>query len=353
LGDSGRTEKPTPRRLQKAREDGRFPTSREFVSAVQFVTFIALLGAYGEECIASLENIMRTMLAGAFRGELTAARLEGELHAAVMANLRAFGVVAFALVAVTLAAQLAVTQGGIALKHLMPDFNRLNPLGKLRSLPRQNIPAFVQGLVLLPVFAITVWLIVSPHWNEFLLLPLATVEAGAAHVGEAVSSLVWKAAFVFLLLGSIDLFRQRRTYIADLRMSMQDIRDEHKELEGNPQIKMRIRRLQRDLLRRNMMKQIPNATAVVTNPTHYAVALRYEVESAGAPTVLAKGKNYLALRIKQRAIDHNIPIVENPPLAQALYKSVGVGQEIPPNLYTAVAEILAYIFRLSAPRGRR
>jgi flagellar biosynthetic protein FlhB len=129
-------------------------------------------------------------------------------------------------------------------------------------------------------------------------------------------------------------------------MSKQDIKEEAKDIEGNPQMKARIRRLQRDRARRNMMKDVPKATAVVVNPTHFAVAIRYQVETMAAPLVVAKGKNYLALRIRQKAIEHQVPIIENPPLAQALYKSVEVGQEIPPHLYRAVAEILAYIYKL-------
>jgi flagellar biosynthetic protein FlhB len=129
-------------------------------------------------------------------------------------------------------------------------------------------------------------------------------------------------------------------------MSKQEIRDELKEVEGSPLMKQRIRRLRRDAARRRMMQEVAKATAVIVNPTHYAVALKYSMQSAGAPTVVAKGKNYLALRIKQRAIDHQVPLVENPPLAQALYKSVDVGQEIPAQFYRAVAEILAYIHRL-------
>ncbi|HEV2445993.1 MAG TPA: EscU/YscU/HrcU family type III secretion system export apparatus switch protein, partial [Candidatus Sulfopaludibacter sp.] len=119
----------------------------------------------------------------------------------------------------------------------------------------------------------------------------------------------------------------------------------------NPQIKARVRRIQRDLARRNMMKEIPKATAVIVNPTHYSVAIRYEMESMAAPLVLAKGKNYLALRIRQIALDQQIPIVENQPLAQALYKSADVGQEIPPHLYRAVAEVLAYIFKIMRKRS--
>jgi flagellar biosynthetic protein FlhB len=130
------------------------------------------------------------------------------------------------------------------------------------------------------------------------------------------------------------------------------VREELKETEGDPQIKGRVRRIQRDLAHRNMMKEVPNATAVIVNPTHYSVAIRYDMETMAAPRVLAKGKNYLALRIRQIATDHQVPIIENQPLAQALYKSADVGQEIPPDLYRAVAEVLAYIFKLMNPRRK-
>jgi flagellar biosynthetic protein FlhB len=135
-------------------------------------------------------------------------------------------------------------------------------------------------------------------------------------------------------------------------MTKQEIREEHQEMEGNPQIKGRIRRIQRDLARRNMMKEVAKATAVIVNPTHYSVAIRYEMESMAAPRVLAKGKNYLARRIRELALQHEVPIIENQPLAQALYKSADVGQEIPPHLYRAVAEVLAYIFKLMHSRRK-
>jgi flagellar biosynthetic protein FlhB len=133
-------------------------------------------------------------------------------------------------------------------------------------------------------------------------------------------------------------------------MTKQEIRDEHKEQEGDPNIKGRIRRLRRDLLRRQMMKEIPAATAVIVNPTHYAVAIRYDAGGMASPKVVAKGRNYLALRIRRIAADHGVPIVENPPLARALYQSVEVGHEIPPDFYRAVAEVLAYIYRMMGTR---
>jgi flagellar biosynthetic protein FlhB len=191
-----------------------------------------------------------------------------------------------------------------------------------------------------------VYVMARDKLESILALPLGTVDSGYRFLTASLMALFWKAALVFMIFGSVDLFRQLRRHKQDLRMSKQEIKEEMKELEGNPQMKARVRRIQRDRARRQMMKEVATATAVVVNPTHFAVAIRYEMDSMAAPRVVAKGKNYLALRIRQRAIDNQVPLIENPPLAQALYKSVEVGQEIPPHLYRAVAEILAYIFKL-------
>jgi len=204
----------------------------------------------------------------------------------------------------------------------------------------------LQSVLLLPLFLWAVYAIARDKLEAILALPLGSVAHGWEFLGGSLMELFWKASGVFLVFGSVDLMRQMRRHRQDLRMSKQDIKEEAKDLEGNPQMKARIRRLMRDRVRRQMMKDVPKATAVVVNPTHYAVAIRYQMETMAAPLVIAKGKNYLALRIRQKAVENQIPIIENPPLAQALYKAVEVGQEIPPHLYRAVAEILAYIFKL-------
>ena len=243
--------------------------------------------------------------------------------------------------------QLAKTGFGIAPGKLAPDLSRLNPIARLAQLPHQNITAFAQSVAILPVFGWILYVLISSHWAEFLLLPRMTLEAGLGLIAASVSSFLRKAAWVLLILGCLDLFRERRRWMARLRMTKQEVREEQKEVEGNPLIRMRIRRIQRDALRRRMMEQVPKATAVIVNPTHFAVAIRYQVNSMAAPKVVAKGKNYLALRIREVAIRNQVPVIENPPLAQGLYRSADVGQEIPPHLYQAVAEILAYIYRLT------
>jgi flagellar biosynthetic protein FlhB len=351
MSDRGQaTEQPTERRREKARKDGKFPVSRELVTSVQFFTFAALLSASGATWFAGMMRTFRFLLRRAFGGELTAPELSRLAGKIVLDDLAPLGMFSAALLVVTAATHLAVTGFGFSGKNLAPQFGKLNPLGRLRELPRQNLPVFFQAVVLLPVFGAAVWGVVKDNLNALAAMPLESVQAGAREAASSIESLIWKAAAVFLALGAFDFWHQRRRYMADLRMTKQEVRDEMKEQEGNPQVKGRIRRLQRDLLRRRMMQQVPTATAVIVNPTHYAVAIRYVMESMAAPVVVAKGKNYLALRIRQRAVENQVPIVENAPLAQALYKSAKVGQEIPAHLYRAVAEILAYIYRLMGGR---
>jgi len=341
-----RTEEPTAKRLDTARKEGQFPTAREFVSAMQFLAFVAVLEGWGGQWFRELRQATRQVLAAAFAANPPAAQaVELSRHLLVQALLL-LAPAAGVLLMVTLGTQLIATQLGVSLKKLAPDLKRLNPLARLRELPRQNGPALLRALVMLPLFGMAVYAIVRDNLFAYLTLPFRSVEAGFRQACGSLDSLLWKAAGVFLIFGCVDLLRQRRRYRRDLRMSKQEMRDEVKEAEGNPQVKGRIRRIQRERLRHQMMKEVPKATAVIVNPTHYAVALRYALDSMATPVVVAKGKNYLAQRIRQRAVENQVPIIENPPLAQALYRSVEVGQEIPAHLYRAVAEILAYVYRL-------
>jgi flagellar biosynthetic protein FlhB len=239
----------------------------------------------------------------------------------------------------------------LSLQKLAPKSANFNFLSKLKSAPQRGFTSAIQASALLLVFGSTLYWMVTNNAQQLLLVPLTSLDSGLAAMRGLCMDVLWKAAAFFVLFGAIDLFRQKRRFAKQLRMSKQEVRDELKETEGNPQIKMRIRRLQRDARRRRMMDELKTATAVVVNPTHYAVAIRYHHESMTAPLVVAKGKNYLALRIRARALEFQIPLIENPPLAQALYKSVDVGQQIPAHLYRAVAEILAYIYKLMGAKA--
>jgi flagellar biosynthetic protein FlhB len=174
-------------------------------------------------------------------------------------------------------------------------------------------------------------------------------------MGAVCYDLAWQCTFVFFVWSGVDYILQRYTFEKSIRMTKQEVKQESKDSEGNPQVRGRMRRLRRDLLRRSLHQDVQRATAVITNPTHYAVALEYRSTSMPAPVVVAKGRNLIAQKIKELARWHEIPIVENPPLAQALYKATEVGQMIPPQLYAAVAEILAFLYRAQmrmSPQGR-
>ncbi len=347
---SQQTEKATPRRLEKARKEGRFVAARDFVAGVQFLIFVSIIAAWSLRMMDNLKDIMSVSLRWAFRGGLTPegiVALTSWLLTKVLVGLALLGAV---LVGAGLAAQFMVTRFGFSLSTLTPDFSRLNALNKLRQMPRQNLPALGQAVLILPICGYAVYLIVRERIDSLMVLPLEGVPAGARMIGEAVLTLLWRAAALFTIFGLVNLFRQQRQYAGDLKMSRQELKDEMKDAEGSPQIKAKVRRLQMAMRRRHMMKDVPTATAVIVNPTHFAVAIRYQMETMSAPVVVAKGKNYIAQRIRKIAIENQVPIIENPPLAQALYKSAEVGQEIPAHLYRAVAEILAYIYKLMKGR---
>jgi flagellar biosynthetic protein FlhB len=299
--------------------------------------------------MTGLEEALRLGLRQAFAATLTAADLVilmKRLSAVVLLPLAWLGA---ALLGATILLQMLSTSFGFSLAKLGPRFDRLNPAARLKQLPGNNFVNFLQAAILIPLMLWLTWQLVEQRMADILRLPLLPVAASASAAGELVRDCLRKAAFVLMVLGSILLFRERARYNARLRMTKQEVKDELRENEGNPQTKARVRRIQRDLRRRNMMREVPKATAVVVNPTHYAVALRYDQGSMKAPEVVAKGKNYLAARIRALATENQVPIIENPPLAQTLYKAVDIGQEIPPQLYRAVAEILAYVFQLMKP----
>ena len=341
-----KTEKPTPQRLKKAREDGQFLSSRGALSAVQFLIFVTLIGsilpAWSERLSHALVRLYQTSLTGDI-SPLAWPVLLQNLFLETLTPLLALGA---ALFFATLAAQLAVTRLGFSLGRLAPNIERLNPLSRLKDLPGQNLKAVGEAIALIVLLGLFLKSFLSDHAEALLRLPLGSVRAAAAQIGAAVDSLLWKAAALFILFGAFDLFQNYRKQMKGLKMTKHEIKQENKGNEGDPHIKQRIRKLRRDLLRRRMMQQVPKATAVIVNPTHFAVAIRFDSETMASPIVVAKGKNWLALRIRQVAVENEVPIVENPPLARALYGAVEVGSAISPEFYKAIAEILAYVYRL-------
>lgn len=346
-----RTEEPTPRRRLKAREEGQVPSSKELTSSLQFAAAILMLTVFGATAYQGVAGATVGLVRMAFRADgFTVGMLQAATFEMLGGPMLFFWIFAGTLLAVGLISHMAQTSFAIAPKRLAPDFKRLNPLQKLKDLPGENLAQTAKSLLLLPLAGLVFYWVIRGELDVYLALPLLAPGAGAATVGESLLGLLQKASVVLLALGLFDLWRQRRKLGKKLKMTKQEVRQEHKDTEGDPHLKARLRRMQRELVRKRMLQDVPDASLVVTNPTHYAVALKYEPDHNPAPVVVAKGLDFLALKIRGIAEEHGVPIVENPPLAQALYQGSEVGGEIPIELYRAVAEILAYIYRL---KGRR
>ena len=341
-----KTEKPTAQRLRKAREEGQFLSSRGLLGAVEFLVFVALAGKLVPAWSETLAHSMGRVLSEAMRGDMGMAEWQTLVRGLFFETLGPLVSLGAVLVAAPLAVHLSMTRMGFSLGKLAPQFSRLNPVGRLRELPAQNLKATLEAVALLGTLTLALYAFWESNAALFLRLPLQSVHTATLQMAGAIDGLLWKAAALFLVFGAVDLALQYRKHMSSLRMTKQEVREEHKRNEGDPQIKQRIRRLRRDLLRRQMMRQVPQATAVIVNPTHFAVAIRYEMETMPCPVVVAKGKNWLALRIRQIATQNEIPVIENPPLARALYQAVEPGSAVSPEFYKAIAEILAYVYKL-------
>ena len=346
MADQSKTEQATPRRRQKAREQGQVARSRDLVAGIGSITGVMLLGWQLPSFASQWRLFFRQQIENAATHPqqlLPAWNLGRDL-----AIFR--GIALTAVLSWTLALAAGIAQGGLVFAPgaFTPSLDRFNPasrLGQLFSL--SAVSRLLKSL--LPTAAI-IYLAVALLARDWTRLPAFLHGSSAqllAFVASRLFEMAWKAALVLLAWSAADYLLERQRHENELKMSRQDVRDEFKESEGNPAVKQRIRRLQRQARRRRMLKDVERASVVITNPTEFAIALEYRMEM-DAPVVVAKGRNLLAAQIKEVARWHGIPTVENVPLAHALYRAVEIGQSIPPKLYTVVAEILAAIWRAQA-----
>jgi flagellar biosynthesis protein FlhB len=345
LAQDNRTEKGTGHRRQKAREEGQVVRSRELSSALAMLSMIMVIGwqsmlSWRDQWRGLWANLLSQASSGNI-SSVTPLLRETALVVArwtIPAMCAACGVSALA----------SIAQAGLIFtpKALMPKFTRFNPVSNIgRLFSFGGLSNILKGLVPMGFVSYLCLSIVRRDWAQMAFSTYATPAASAAWILSHLFEVAWKAGLIFLAWSCIDYMFQKLNYEKSLKMTKQEVKQEGKDLEGNPEIKKRLKRAQRKLGKRFRMKDVARATVVITNPTHYAVALEYRLESMAAPVVIAKGQNLLAQQIKEYARWHDVPIVENKPLAQALYKAVEVGDTIPEKLYTAVAEILAFIFR--------
>jgi flagellar biosynthetic protein FlhB len=346
MADSSKTEEATPKRRLKAREQGQIARSRELPGTLAFAGVMGAMALMAPTAVTHWTVLFRNTLYAASSGEL-----ESNGPVLFWSSIEVMRWITPALLAgMALSVLAGLAQGGLnfAPEALALKFDRFNPASKLGQI---FSPVGLSNLLksLLPFSAI-LWITVvmmQNHWQEMVHASSLGLRPYSTFVGSMVFELTWKSGLILVAWSGFDYMLTLKKINSDLKMSKQEIREEYKETDGNPVIKSRIRQLQRAMRKRKSLAAAATATVIVTNPTHYAIALRYETDMP-APIVVAKGHNLLAEKIKQLARDNNIMLVENRPLAQALYKSVEVGDAIPANLYQAVAEILAVVFRAQA-----
>jgi flagellar biosynthesis protein FlhB len=345
-----KTEKPTQKKLDDARKRGQIARSKDLAMAAATVAATFALAQAGGHMVSRLRERVSHDLAQF--GDLAHIDITGaQLTALVIGSVQLVAIVVGPIALATMAAGVGMHgfQGGwnFAPETLNLNWSRLNPANGVKKFHvlRSGTDTLSN---LIGVAAITYlgYGATRAVIDDTLRLPWMSPGGAAAVAWDRTETLLWQIGFALAFLALFDYALQRYRLMQQLKMSKQDIRSEAKESEGNAEVKGRIRRIQRDMARRRMIDDVKKATVVITNPTHFAVALQYQRDSMAAPKVLAKGRDILAARIREEARKHEIPIVENKPLAQALYKTVEVGETIPAQLFAAVAEVLAYLVRI-------
>ena len=351
MAEDNKTEQATPQRRKKAREQGQVARSRDLSGALSLFAVAGVVALMGRQAVPQWTRYFRTVLDLASSDSLEPGG--PLLFWTTVEALRWIAPILVAALAVSLLAGIA--QGGFvfAAESLSFKFDRLNPAQKLSQM--FSLSALSTILKSLLPFAAIAWVGVESirsHWGQLLTSSYVDARSVAGLMGGILLEIGWKSGLILLGWAGIDYLLLWRKTESDMKMSRQDIKDEMKQSEGNPESKARIRKLLRLSRRKQMLKAAETATVIVTNPTHYAVALRYETNLA-APIVVAKGLDVLAAKIREIAWKHDIPVMENRPLAQALYKTVEVGDPIPAALYQAVAEILVLIYKAQAEVRQR
>ena len=351
-GDQEKTEKPTGKKLSKAREEGQVPKSPEISSA-----FI-LLGALGVFLFAGpwMFWAISDFMHGIFQN-LGTLRIEGiSARAFLLEVLQSVGLIIMPLLAVLLvlgvAANLLQVGFLFTLKPFTPKLSKLNPItGMKKFVSLKSLVELLKSLVKVVFIGGISWLVLRGELDTIPSLIEMSVGQILTYIGTVALKMIFYVGFGILVLAAIDFSYQRWQHTKDLMMSKQEVKDEAKQSEGDPQVKGRIRKAQREMAMKRMMKSVPDADVIITNPTTLAIAIKYNAEEMFAPQVVAKGAKLIAERIKDIARENDVPIVENKPLAQILFKSTEIDDFVPPDLYKAVAEVLAYVYKLGKMRN--
>jgi len=342
-----KTEDPTDRKLTQAREQGNIPTSQEVKIWAGLVGALVVVSLFAPYMAQDVKRLLIPFIEHphAFPMEQPdVGRILAEITVSIIKVL-----ILPMMLLMVLAVASAMAQSGLMFlpDKLTVDFSKLSPMkGITRIFSGRNLVEFVKSLFKVGAIGFVIFLILRSHMSEYAGLAALDLMAMLDYLRHQVIAMIMVVVLMVFVLAAADWFYQRWAFTQQMKMTKQEIKDEHKQTEGDPMIKGRLRALRMQRARQRMMAAVPKASVVVTNPTHYAVALQYDQESMGAPVLVAKGVDLIAKRIRDLATENEVPIVENPPLARALYATVELDEEIPPEHYKTVAEIIGYVMKL-------
>ena len=347
--DLEKTEPASPRRLEQAREEGDVPRSRELATCAVLIVSCGSLWFMGGNLVREMNRMLTSGLslsrAEVFDFNLLVAHMAVNLQEVVIA----FAPMAIAILVAAAASPALIGGWLFSAKALQPNFGRMNPMKGLGNMVSARAGVeLLKAIIKALLVGLLAWFVVRAQLDTVLGLGVEPVKSGSAHLASTLLVAFVSIAGGLILIAAMDVPYQLWHYANKLKMTKEEVRQESKESDGNPEIKGKIRQLQREMAKRRMMAEVPTADVVVTNPTHFSVALKYTEGKMRAPVVIAKGADDVAFKIREIAAEHNIPTLEAPPLARALYRHTDLGETIPEALYTAVAEVLAYVFQLRA-----
>ncbi len=352
--DSGmdRTEKPTPKKLQDARKKGQVAQSREIPSALILITSLGVFYFGGSIMARQLAYIMRV----SFR-DLGGAWVQSAASVNLMTDWlfdQTIAIIVPLMIALLIIGVIAnVAQFGFNFKEdlFVPDFKKMNPIsGTKRLFSLKSLVELIKSVLKISFVGLIAFLVLHGELVTIPSLIHMEVVDTAAFMGEVAFKIAFFVCLGLIVLAAADFTYQKWQHQKDLMMTKQEVKEERKLSEGDPQVKSRIRSMQIEMAQRRMMEAIPTADVVITNPTHFAIAIKFDPDEMAAPEVVAKGADHMAHRIRETAEEHAVPLVENKPLARALYRTTEIGDSIPVDLYRAVAEVLAYVYRLKGIR---
>lgn len=347
MADADKTEQPTGHRLEQARKEGNIPRSADLNSAAALLAGTIALLALGGGMVNQIEEAFRGVFKVMTELDLTADLMPLLLRISLLFSLKLLGPFLLVIIVVTLLSNIAQSGWNVADKALEPKLSKLSPIqGLKRIFSSRGAVELLKGIIKLVIVGWVGYLTVKAEIPA--LIPLMDKEVGQviAAIGHSMYRLALRLTIAFIVIAIADFYFQRWKYIQDLKMTKHEVKEEHRQMEGDPHVKGKIRQIQFNISMNRMIKAVPRADVVLANPVHLAVALQYDPVTMSAPKVIAKGKRKIAERIKAIARENGIPVVEEPELARALFKQTDVGGEIPYELYQAVAEILAMVYRL-------